>query len=93
MTLPNESDVQVIQSSGGPLIRNLLLTTIINGVPTQVQMQVIAISDSFGNVIDDFMDYQWKAQVIHELRMLRMEMAQDKGRGLFENEPSIGGMR
>lgn len=33
--------------AGGP-IRTMLVTTLINGVPTQVQMQVVAIADERG---------------------------------------------
>ena len=48
----SESKVVVAPDSSGKAIRNLSVWTLIDGVPTQVQMQVLAISDQHGNIID-----------------------------------------
>ena len=47
-----ESSVPLGTSTGGQAVRNLLVTTLINGVATPVLMQVIAISDQQGNMLD-----------------------------------------
>ena len=47
-----ESSVSLGQPTGAPLVRNLLVTTMINGVPTQVMMQVVSIADQQGALID-----------------------------------------
>jgi len=47
-----ESDVVVAPDSTGKAIRNLQVTTLIGGVPTAVQMQVVVPADQYGNLPD-----------------------------------------
>ena len=47
-----ETAVPLGTQTGGQQVRNLLVTTLINGVPTPVLMQVIAIADISGNLLD-----------------------------------------
>jgi acyl-coenzyme A synthetase/AMP-(fatty) acid ligase len=46
-----ESQVQVQPDSSGKKVRTIEVTTYINGVPTVVEMQVVAIADELGNPI------------------------------------------
>lgn len=48
----SESKVVVAPDSTGKAIRNLQVTTLIDGVPTVVQMQVIALANDMGQTID-----------------------------------------
>ena len=41
----------------GQALRNIKVQTVVNGVLTDVLMEVVSIADSQGNIIDDFMDY------------------------------------
>lgn len=57
--------------STGAGIRTISVTTLIDGVPTEVQMQVIAIADEAGNVIKDFATYNLQLAQLAELRGIR----------------------
>lgn len=60
--------------AGGP-VRTLSLMVPVNGVMTQVQAQVVMISDSTGNIIDGWAQYdQWRA-LLTELREIRTILA------------------
>jgi hypothetical protein len=63
--------VQVAPDSSGKKVRTIEVTTYINGVETTVEMQVLALADDRGNVINDFMDYAWKSEVLDELKRIR----------------------
>ena len=47
-----EATVPLGTQAGGQQVRNLLVTTLINSVPTQVLMQVISVSDQDGKVLN-----------------------------------------
>ena len=47
-----ETTVPLGTSTGGQAIRNLLVKTYVNGVATDVLMQVVSISDQQGNLLD-----------------------------------------
>jgi hypothetical protein len=49
---PPESAVSLGSSETGPKVRNLTVTTWVNGVKTDTLMQVVAISDRFGTPIN-----------------------------------------
>lgn len=71
MALLNENEVQINPDGTGKQIRNLLVTTLINGVPTQVYMQVLAISDSDGNLIDFSRMEAFQRETIRELKAIK----------------------
>lgn len=63
-----ESDVQLLHEGTGPKVRTLTITTLIDGVATDVEMQVVAVSDSDGHVWDD--TSAWQEEVLAELRTI-----------------------
>lgn len=78
-----ESKVQIAPESSGPKIRNLRVRTIVDGVPTDVEMQVICIADENGHIIADFHNAQWQESVLIELRRIR------KGMSLLVRDPLL----
>lgn len=51
--MATESDLQLYSGQpSGPLVRTLNVTTFINGVATTVQMEVAALADKNGNLLD-----------------------------------------
>lgn len=77
-----ENFAQIPPNSSGPRVRTIQATTIIDGVPVVVEIEVVAIADSDGNVIDQFMDYNWQRRVIEELAALRQVVSERLG-GVF----------
>lgn len=67
------SDSQVVHTpdSTGAGIRTIDVTTYINGVPTTVKMQVLAIADEAGNVIKDFSSYNLQLAQLREAQEFR----------------------
>lgn len=72
-----------ILNQTGKNVRTVEVTTLINGVPTVVEMQVMAIADAAGNVIDDFADYRFQRQVIEELQQIRQLLGSAYGLATF----------
>lgn len=66
-----ESYAAIPPNSTGPQVRTIQVTTFVDGVPLTVDMQVIAIADGQGNVIDQFVDYNFQRRVIEELSKIR----------------------
>ena len=56
--MPNDQPIQLQQDNVQPVpgtgagVRTLLVTVMVNNVPTQVAMQAIAVADADGHVID-----------------------------------------
>lgn len=48
--MSTESDVQLNVEGSGPKVRTLLVTTDIDGVATDVEMQVIAVAEKDGSL-------------------------------------------
>jgi hypothetical protein len=69
--MTTENQITHAPDSTGKSVRTLEITTLVNGVPTTVQMQVIAIADEGGNVIRDFANYNLQLMQIAEARALR----------------------
>jgi len=80
--MAKETYAQIPPNSTGPQVRTIEATTLVDGVPLKVELQVVAIADSDGNVIDSFMDYNWQRRVIDELAALRQMVSERLG-GLF----------
>lgn len=69
MATSSESSVAVAPDSTGKAIRNIAVTTAINGVQTTVQMQVIALADGEGNPISLTSDRQLMQNIALEGRL------------------------
>jgi len=77
--MPTESYIQIAPNSTGSRIRNLRLTVLspdvvdANGqmTPFTVQMQVIALADSDGNILDFKGDTGWQEEMLTELKSIR----------------------
>jgi hypothetical protein len=80
----SESQVQVQPDSSGKKVRTIEVTTILSGVATVVEMQVLAIADENGNTINEFIDYKWQLAVLNELKKIRR--AVDKLNGDLTDE-------
>jgi len=64
MTSPAESKIALLTTD---VVRTLTITTLIDGVPTDVKMQVIAIADADGNVVDAG---RWREEMLGALRSI-----------------------
>jgi hypothetical protein len=49
--MATESDIQLITGGNGPVLRTIQVTTLLNGEPTVVNMEVAAISDPNGTLL------------------------------------------
>jgi hypothetical protein len=74
----NESYVQIAPDSSGKKVRNIKATVYVEdatvpGKLTQasVLLQVTALSDERGNIINKFIDYEYQARVIELLTQIR----------------------
>jgi hypothetical protein len=85
--MAKETQAQIPPNSSGPKVRTLEVTTYIDGVATTVEMQVVAIADNDGNVIDEFMDYNWQRRVIDELAALRQVLCDRLGAPFVPTQP------
>lgn len=84
-----EAAVQIPPDSTGKKVRTIEATTLINGVPAVVEIQVLALADAAGNVIDDFANYKFQVAMLSELRAIRGLIARQQG--AFDPAPeSIG---
>ncbi len=70
----SEGYIQVPPESTGKKVRNLKVQTVVDGTLTDVYIQAVAISDSFGNVIDDFADYNFQSQMIRRLNAIANQL-------------------
>lgn len=61
--------VQLPPDSTGKSLRTLSVVTFVAGVETTVQMQVLSIADSAGNVIDSFVDYEFQGELVRQTRL------------------------
>lgn len=59
---------------GGP-VRTVLATVLINGVPTQVQMQAVVLCDASGAVQDFQHEMAWQDEMLAEMREIRRLIA------------------
>lgn len=80
-----ESQIIHTPNSTGPGVRTVAVTTLIDGVPTVVQMQVLCIADEGGNIICDFASYNMQVAMLTELRAIRRLDAMRIG--IFEATP------
>jgi hypothetical protein len=80
--MANESDLQLFAGGTGPLLRTINVQTVIGGALTTVQMEVAAISDSQGRMID-FHDAAWKRSVLLELTAIRIGLEKQLGENLI----------
>jgi len=85
--MPKETYAAIPPNSTGPQVRTIEVTTFVDGVPLTVEMQVVAIADSDGNVIDEFMDYNWQRRVIDELAALREMLCTRLGAPFVPTQP------
>jgi len=82
-----ESYAAIPPNSTGPQVRTIQVTTYVDGVPLTVDMQGVAIADGDGNVIDQFMDYNWQRRVIDELAALRQMLSERLGAPFVPTQP------
>lgn len=68
--MTNEAKFQLLPDSTGKAVRLLEGTTVINGVSTTVEIQVVAICDSQGTIIEDFGQISLRA-ILAELTCIR----------------------
>lgn len=61
--------VQLPPDSTGKSLRTISVVTLVAGVETTVQMQVLSIADSAGNLIDAFVDYDFHDEMIRQTRL------------------------
>lgn len=85
--MTTETYAQIPPNSTGPLVRTIEVTTLVQGVPLKVEMQVLAVADSAGNVIDEFMDYNWQRRMIDELVALRQMLSERFGAAFVPTQP------
>jgi hypothetical protein len=74
MSAPASSTIQVPPDSTGKSLRTISVTTLVAGVETTVQMQVLAIADSGGNVIDSLVDYEFQEELIRQTKLNGMRL-------------------
>jgi hypothetical protein len=92
--MAQESYTQPPPSGGGANVRLINVTTLVNGVPTTVSMQVIALADESGNVIRDFANYNLQIAMLTELRAIRRILAsQSGGFDVVGEGPAIGSIQ
>ena len=82
-----ESYAAIPPNSTGPQVRTIQVTTVVEGVPLTVDMQVIAIADEKGNVIREFMDYNWQRRMIDEMVALRQVVCDRLGAPFVPTQP------
>jgi hypothetical protein len=81
--MPNESDLQLFSGGTGPLLRTINVQTYIGGQLTTVQMEVAALSDAQGNIID-LQDASWKRSMLLELTAIRIGLEKQLGENLID---------
>jgi hypothetical protein len=84
-TTPGVENAVGLQPDGaGKKARTIEVVTVIDGVETTVQMQVLAIADGAGNVIDSFSDYTLQKQMVREIQLLRSVIERWLGTASFD---------
>jgi phosphatidate phosphatase APP1 len=58
----------------GQNLRNIKVQTLVDGVLTDVLMEVVSLSDANGNIISDFADYNFQTQVIRRLNAIANQL-------------------
>ena len=73
-----ENVIQVAPDSTGQKLRNLKVTYLdpATGLQVTANMEVVVVADSFGNIIDEFVDRGWQHEVLTELRAIRILLAE-----------------
>lgn len=79
----SESSIKRLDSAGGRDVRTIEVTTLIQGVPTVVEMQVIALADGLGNVIDSFATYNLQVEQLKLMREILRVLAHKAGIAVF----------
>jgi hypothetical protein len=83
--VPLQSDTITPQPGGG--VRAVTAYVLINGVPTPVQMQVIAVADAQGRVLNNLPDmYDPFEAVVSELRAIKQLLGQIAQVPIFDTE-------
>jgi hypothetical protein len=82
----SESYAAIPPNSTGPQVRILQVTTLVEGVPLTVEMQVVAIADKDGNVFRTFTDAEWQDSVLSELCRIRRGIGKLVGDPFLEDE-------
>jgi hypothetical protein len=89
----SDTYVQVAPDSSGKKVRNIQVTTYVpdatTGIPAlaTVLMQVTALADDHGNVITEFVNYEFQRQQLELLLQIRDALAELIGHPI---EPSGG---
>lgn len=81
-----ESYAAIPPNSTGPQVRILQVTTLVDGVPLTVEMQVIAIADKDGNVLGSFVDGEWQDAMLAELKRIRRGIGKLVGDPFLDEE-------
>jgi hypothetical protein len=81
-----ESYAAIPPNSTGPQVRVLQVTTLVEGVPLTVEMQVLAIADKDGNVLGSFVDGAWQDAVLEELQRIRRGMGKLVGDPFLDDD-------
>jgi hypothetical protein len=85
--------VELPVDSTGKSVRTLQVTTLINNVPTVVNMEVMSVADADGNIILDIMTKTLQQQILDELRRIRVGIGKLCGDPLLADDgtrmPSI----
>ena len=84
-----ESQIIHTPDSTGAGVRTISVTTLVNGVPTVVQMQVLSIADDAGNIISDFNRYNVQLATLAELRAIRTLLANWLGYDSIPEGPAV----
>jgi hypothetical protein len=79
----NESDLQLFSGGTGPLLRTINVQTYIGGQLTTVQMEVAAISDDAGRIID-LRAAAWQRAMLLELTAIRIGLEKQTGENLID---------
>jgi hypothetical protein len=82
--VPLQTDTITTAPGGG--IRTITATVMINGIPTQVQMQVVALADPNGVLVDDHTAAHIQFATLRELREIKRLLALMAGVPVFEAE-------
>lgn len=82
---PVQLQTDTIGTAPGGGIRTITATVMVNGVPTQVQMQVVAIADPAGVLIDDFATYNIQMQTLATLRRIEQLLSFQNGLPFFNH--------
>jgi hypothetical protein len=68
-----------VPNVGTGSVRTVQATVLVAGVPTNVEMQVVALADSNGVPIDDVVGASYQLAMLRELREIRTLLAAQQG--------------